>query len=134
VAYIRNQARTARDGQLQLTRGRRHFQNRGLSGRRFQKIHYSLPDLAAAVSVGHKIHSGRAVLKDAALEDFRIRLLATAYLFPLLAPAEVRFHSIGRAPVQVVFRILAIPQFGGNRNNALVLVVSQCDKDVGRSQ
>lgn len=39
---------------------------------------------------------------------------------------EESFYAISKAPIQIALRIFAISEFGRNRNDALVLVISQC--------
>jgi hypothetical protein len=49
---------------------------------------------------------------------------------PLVAGFEKRFDTVGGAPIEIALWIVPISKCGGNRNDALVLIVGQGDKYV----
>ena len=68
------------------------------------------------------------MLEHAALKNLGFRLLPAGDPLPISATREKRLHAIGRAPVQIVFRIFPVAELRRDRNDALALIVGQRTK------
>src|SRR5690606_23804051 len=91
----------------------------------FGALFYVLP----VISIGNKVIIFRGMLKN---NPFQYRRFCRNrfYVFPVVALFKVGPYAITAAPVQVGVGVLSVAYTGGNRHNALVLVVAQSNQYV----
>lgn len=88
-----------------------------------EEIRHRLLNLASAIGVRDQRHIVGAMLKNATLKNALIRILRSEDFFPIGALAQKRPHAVFRAPIQIVRRIVAVPESLRNRNDSLMLIV-----------
>lgn len=111
----------------------RHCMRGGWQGDRFgtdscrgiEKIEDRLSDLVAPVSVGHQIDFHLAMPEKAAFQDFGLGRRLAADQCPVGTAGKESLHSRRGAPIQVVSGIQSVSQPSWDRNDPLMLVVSQ---------
>ena len=99
-----------------------------------KKIAYGRSNLAAFVGIRNQEHILLAVLENAAFENRSVHRASAGDEFPFLAGFEERLEAKGCTPIEIALWIASVAKSGGNRNDSLVLIVGESNKDVDGSR
>lgn len=131
MADVDDQVRgtTYRDGCFSGVRTHRNFFFVSSGGGR-KKIAYGRFDLASFIGIRNKEDILSVVLENAAFENRSGRRATGRDEFPFLAGFEERLEAISRTPIKVALRIATVAKSGRDRNDSLILIVGQSNKDM----
>ena len=86
--------------------------------------------MAAAIGVGDHVDVLAAMFEDATFENGKAWSRGCRDELPILARPKKRFHTKSRASVEIAGGRVSVAKCRRNRNNSLMLIVGESDKDV----
>src|SRR5215467_1677464 len=103
-------------------------------GSSFEEVQNGLLNASATIRIGDEVDLLGAITEDATLNDARRKIILSQYELPIRASTEKRAYAVRRTPIEIMVRVIAVTERAGNRNNALIVVISQGDEHVNGSR